>query len=385
MTGLRLPRWYRERVEPVPDDEDLRVSTLELFFDLVFVFTVTQLTHVVSHDYRTGFPQTFLMFGVIWWIYAGYAWLTNAVPPRRPARRILLLVAMAGWLIVAMAVPDAFGGTGVWFSVGMLIVVLVHGAMYLQSTRAFVPVFIANVTGVGLTFGADFTHGALKYALWLAAVAIMWLSPVIAGQAGFRLHAGHISERHGLVVIITIGESVVAVGAAAGGAHLSARLVLIGVLGLCLAACLWWAYFTRDLERAEETLAGCADTAVRTGKILWGFFFWHVPILLGIVAIAAAMGSAIAHAEAPLGPGPRWALSAGLTAFLVGSMLFRRVMNLHHGWTRAAAAVAAPCTVPLGQIAAAWQLSALVAILLAMLIAEDVGTSRRRDQVVTFE
>nr|BFF24705.1 hypothetical protein GCM10025732_26700 [Glycomyces mayteni] len=154
MTRL-LPRWFVEHIDPVPDQDELPVSTLELFFDLIFVFTVAQFTAIIAHDPLTGLLQTVLMFGFLWWMYAGYSWLTNVIPPVRPARRVLLLCAMAGWLVVALTIPAAFEGGSVWIAVGMLVVVVVHGLMYLQAARAFGPVFLANLVAVAAVFAAE--------------------------------------------------------------------------------------------------------------------------------------------------------------------------------------------------------------------------------------
>lgn len=236
--NLPLPRWYREKVEPTPDSEDQRVSTLELFFDLVFVFTVTQLTHVLAHDFTAGVAQTVLMFAVIWWMYAGYAWLTNVIPPARPARRILLLLGMCGWFIVALAAPDAFHGTGGWFAIGMAVVVLVHGAMYLQATTKFLPIFARNLVAVGLIAVAAYLHGVWPYLLWTLAAVLMWSSPYFADRSAFRLHPNHIAERHGLVVIIALGESIIAVGHGAAEEDLTPAVVAVALLGLALAACM---------------------------------------------------------------------------------------------------------------------------------------------------
>ncbi|GAA4924555.1 low temperature requirement protein LtrA [Stackebrandtia albiflava] len=364
------PRWFRERVEPVPDTASMPVSTLELFFDLVFVFTVTRLTHVLGHDYGAGALQTILMFGVIWWMYAGYAWLTNAVPARRPLRRVLLLVGMAGWLTTGLAVPDAFHGSGGWFALGMAVVVTVHGVMYLQSTRRFLPIFAANLLSVGALAVAAAVTGPARYALWAVAVAVMWLSPLVSGQRGFRLHAGHIAERHGLVVIVALGESLLAIGLVAADLPMGGHVVSVAVLGLAIAASLWWYYFARDAEPGETALTGETDQVRRARKVLGGYFYAHVPILLGIVTMAAAVSASIGHLTTPLGHGAEYALAAGPALFLLGTVWFRAVMGLPGRPGRILTAVVLAATVPLGAVAAGWQLVAVLAVLTAGLALE---------------
>ncbi len=215
---MRLPGWFAERGEPTSPELELRVSTLELFFDLVFVFTVTQLTTLLVNGFAEETPaaaaqggpvegplRVLLVFGVIWWMYSGYAWLTNTIPPVRPARRILILLGMAGFLIMALAIPTAFDGGGWAFALGYLIIVLVHAGLYLQATASFVRVVPFNLAATALLFAAGFADGVLVYLLWAAAMVLLWGSPYFIGQKGFPLHPAHIVERHGLLVIVALG------------------------------------------------------------------------------------------------------------------------------------------------------------------------------------
>ena len=372
MTLLRMPHWFREPVEPTSDTEELRVSTLELFFDLVFVFTATQLTVLLAADFA-NLPQVLLMFGIIWWMFAGYAWLTNAVPPLRLTRRFFMLLAMSGWLIIALAVPGAFGAKGVGFAIGLLIVVVVHGLLYLQSTRRFLRMFGMNLTGALLVLVASGTTGGWQYALWFAALGVMWSSPYVTGQRGFPLHPGHITERHGLVVIIALGESVVAIAVGIGndGGPLSASVIATALLGLALSASLWWAYFHVDQERAETALATTDDQVRRTRMVLFGFFYAHVPILLGVIVLSAGVKKAVAHVGDPLSLGGQLALAGGVALFMLGSAAFRSILGLPGAMTRAVTAVLVLLTIPLGQFAAALQLLVIVVLLVGALAMEE--------------
>ena len=195
-----------------------RVSNLELFFDLVFVFTITQLTSVLeAHPTPRGLLQVTLMLAAIWWMYDGYAWLTNTVAPDRLGRRLLLLASMACYLVLALAIPHAFSGSGTAFGLAYLAVVLVHAALFTRASsqsvvRAIIGLAPFNLGTALLVLAAGIAGGTLEYVLLGAAVAIEWTSPYLLSHTGFEIGTEHFVERHGLVVLIAIGESVVAVG-----------------------------------------------------------------------------------------------------------------------------------------------------------------------------
>ncbi|MBO3731557.1 low temperature requirement protein A [Glycomyces niveus] len=371
MTRL-LPDWFVERINPVPDEDDLPVSTLELFFDLIFVFTVAQFTALIAYDPLMGLIQTVLMFGFVWWIYAGYAWLTNVIPPERPARRTLLLCAMAGWLVIALTIPAAFKEEGgVWIAVGLLVVVLVHGLMYLQAARAFGPVFIANLVAVAAVFAAELgPDGVWRYALWAASAVIVWTVPIWHGQRGLNLHPAHITERHGLVVIVALGESVVAIGIGAAGLPIDADLLVAAVLGLAIGACLWWSLFVHDLPQTEHALTATKDAVKRVRKVLVGLSYAFIPVLVGILVTAAGLKHAVGHAMEPLDLASTLLLSGGVALFLLGTAGLRASMPLPRAWERVVLAVAVLALAPLGLVNTALQLGAIVIVLVAGLAVE---------------
>ncbi len=223
-------------VMPEPATAPTRVSTLELFFDLVFVFTVTQLTRGArgASERCAGCSQVALMLGAIWWMYGGYAWLTNAVAADRTSRRLLLLGGMASYLVLALAIPHAFSGSGTAFALSYLAVVLTHVALFTRSSSAGVVQAILriapfNVATALLVLAAGVIGGTAEYWLLGAAVTIEWISPRLVSDSGFEIGAEHFVERHGLVVLIAIGESVVAVGAGAGGHAVDLELVAVVV------------------------------------------------------------------------------------------------------------------------------------------------------------
>jgi low temperature requirement protein LtrA len=270
---------------------DIRVSSIELFFDLVFVFAITQLTTLLTQDPTIiGLARAVLIFGNVWWMYGGYAWLTNAVPPREPALRLFILVGMAGFLIVALSIPHAFGDSGVAFGVGYLVVTLVHTGMFLRTSedsalQALGRLGPFNAITAVLLLLAAFTDGALRWTLWSASFALHWITPYFIPVSGFSIRAAHFVERHGLIVLIALGESVVALGMGLVGRDLRAGFILTSVLGLSVAAALWWLYFDGEDERAERALRG-ADRAQTPWLALYAFGYAFLVILGGIIIFA---------------------------------------------------------------------------------------------------
>ena len=357
----------------------LRVSTLELFFDLVFAFTLTQLSAQLADR---GFSlaaaaQVLLVFGVLWWMYGGYAWLTNARAPDSTGTRLLLLLGMAGFLVVGLAIPRGFtapqaGGSGLALGLGYLLVVAVHSMLYYRVNRNIVRVVPFNVSSALLVIVAGLAGGGARYALWAAALAIQILGPMILPVAGrFEISPAHFVERHGALIIVALGESVAAVGIGAASLAVSVQLVTAVVLGLALSACLWWAYFGGgDDERAQDAMTG-ARPERRPGMALAGYFFAHAPMLLGVVTLAAGVKVTIGHATEPHPARQALALGVGVGLFLAGDAAFRQVMGIGRAWARYAAAAFAVATAALGAVVAVEaQLAVLTAALVAMLAAE---------------
>jgi low temperature requirement protein LtrA len=357
-------------------DRAVRVTTLELFFDLVFVFTMTQLTAVLADDLSAlGLLRVVLMLGVIFWMYGAYAWLTNAVATERATRRLILLGGMAGFLVLALAIPDAFSGGGVPFGLAYLIIVAIHVGLYarassVRTVRAILRIAPFNLVSALLVLAGGFVGGTGQYVLWGCAFLLEWVTPRLAGVGGFDIGVSHFVERHGLVVIVALGESVVAIGIGAGGLPVDAPLAGAAVLGLLLSACLWWIYFGGDEVRAERAMAA-APPERRPRLAIDAFGYCHIPILLGVIAVAAGMKPTIAHAFDPLTTGQAAALAGGVALFLLGDVLFRRTLAIGRGPLRTVAALLAPVTIPLGvAVSALAQLAVLVLLLAGLFAAE---------------
>ena len=244
-----------------PEAEDSRVTSLELFFDLVFVFTLTQLTALLAKSLSwESLLQSFLIFIVLFWMYGGYVWLTNSVPPVTASRQLLLIAGMSAFLICALAIPNAFHATGVVFGIGYLLVMLVHGFMYLRAVgwkaARFVPM---NFLSAGAVVGAGLVQGSARYWLWLLAIGLHIVTSFLGTGTRFELRVSHFAERHGLLLLVALGESIVAIGA--GGPQLDLRFILAAVLGLLLTAALWWIYFAHDDEQGRATMLARPNNA----------------------------------------------------------------------------------------------------------------------------
>ena len=365
------------------DAVPLRVSTLELFFDLVFAFTLTQLTELLARDLSVkGVAQVLLIFGVLWWMYGGYAWLTNTRTPDRTPERLLLLVGMAGFLVVGLAIPHGFGpehaDSGAALGLGYLIVVLVHTSLYYRLNRNIMRIAPFNITSALLVILAGEVDGPAVYALWAAALAIQVLSPLIVHPGGrFEIQPAHFVERHGALIIVALGESVAAVGITASREDVAGSIVAAAVLGLALTACLWWVYFgTGDDDRAERAFTTAAP-AQRPGLALSAYFFAHIPMLLGIVAMATGVLLTIGHAAQPHPVGQAIALSGGVALFLAGDAWFRSALGIGSPWARLATAVFALAATALGAaVAVEAQLAVLLAALVLMLAGERYAAWR---------
>jgi len=358
-----------------------RVSTLELFFDLVFVFTITELTFLLAAEPTVrGLLQVGLLLGVIWWMYGGYAWLTNAVAVDRLGRRALLLGGMAGFFVLALAVPGAFADPGPGFGLAYLGVVLVHSALFGRAASVGVARAMARITPFNIlaalcVLGGLWIGGTTAYVLLGVAIVLEWGTPRAKPVGGFEIGAAHFTERHGLVVIVAIGESIVGVGLALRDAGFGVGAAATALVGLALAAGLWFVYFGSDRDRAAEAALAGAPSDRRPRIALDAFGTWHLGILLGIVVLAAGLEHAVEEPFDTVATADALFMAGGLALYLVCDAGFRGALGLPVAVGRRLVALAfVAATVPLGLgVAAFAQIAALAAILPAMLAAEDAA------------
>jgi low temperature requirement protein LtrA len=373
------------RSAPAHEEEtistELRVSTIELFFDLVFVFAVTQLTSLLAGEpTMAGLGRVVLIFGNLWWIYGGYAWLTNAVPPQASRLRLLMLVGMGGFLVVALAIPTAFAGGGVLFGVGYLLVTMVHTGMFLTSSqesavRAMRRLGPVNALTALLLLAAGFTDGVLRWTLWAASFGLHWISPFFTAVPGFPVRAAHFVERHGLIVLIGLGESIVAVGIGVAGDQ--PDTVVTAVLGLTVAAALWWLYFDGEDERAERAL-DAAPVERASWLALYGFGYAFLPMLGGIIVFAAGVKNAAIRYSEPLPASTAWSLAAGVALYLVGLAWFRWLLGIGPLGARLLLAGVVLGTASIGlAFSPQAQLAVLAAVVVGGVLAESAWMHRK--------
>jgi low temperature requirement protein LtrA len=347
------------------------VTPLELFFDLVFVFAFTQVTTLMSDDTTWGgLGDGLLILAALWWAWAGYAWLTNAVDPDEGVVRGAMLVAITAMFVAALVVPDAFGAHGVLFGVAFLIVRLMHVALFALAGRgdrdllsAVLRITPSTVVGAGLIIAAGFVDGALKPALWLIALSVDYFGPLVSGASGWRVHPGHFAERHGLILIIALGEALIAIGVGVGDTRISAGVILTAVLGLVVATSMWLAYFDFFSIRAEQMLSERSGPE-RNALARDAFSYLHLPLVIGIVLVALAMKKTLAHVEDPLDTIPALGLFGGSALYLLayGAIRIRVARTLSRGRSVTAiifvallpVATAVPALVALALATAVW-------------------------------
>jgi low temperature requirement protein LtrA len=285
-----------------------RVTPLELFFDLVFVFGITQVTNLMSADPTwPGLGRGLLVLAALWWAWTGYAWLTNMLEPEEIAVRAGMVAAMAALLVVALAVPEAFDDRD------MLGAIL----------RYLPPAIVAPL----ILIGAGFADGRTQAALWIGALAIDYLGALIGRGEGWRISPAHFAERHGLIVIIALGESIVSIGIGAMEVSLTPGVVTAAALGVLALAALWWAYFDIYAVMGERRLAA-ASGAARGRFARDHYSYLHLPMIAGIVLFALGLKKTVEHVGDPLETVPAVALCGGVALYFFVHVLMRVVTVL---------------------------------------------------------
>jgi low temperature requirement protein LtrA len=349
-------------------EREQRVTPLELFFDLVFVFGFTQVTTVLSDDPTWGgLGHGLLILAALWWAWAAYAWLTNTVDPREDAVWGAALVAMAAMFVAALAVPEAFDRHGVVFGVAFLIVNVVWLTLYALAARRdrdLLAAILRNapsaLAGTALIIAAGFVHGGLRPMLWLAALAVGLFGPLLGGISGWRVQPAHFVERHGLIVIIAIGESLIAIGLGARSTEIGTGVIVAAVLGLVVTTSFWLAYFDFFPIRGQQMLADRSG-AQRTALARDAYTYLHLPMVAGIVLFAFAMKTTLAHVGDELDTIPALGLCGGPALYLLAYVALRLRVSRTLGRGRLIAAVACALLFPIVVVVPALLALALVA------------------------
>jgi low temperature requirement protein LtrA len=349
-------------------EREQRVTPLELFFDLVFVFGFTQVTTVLSDDPTWGgLGHGLLILAALWWAWAAYAWLTNTVDPGEDAVWGAILVAMAAMFVAALAVPEAFDRHGVVFGVAFLIVNVVWLTLYALAARGDRDLLAAilrnapsDLAGAALIVAAGFVHDGLRPMLWLAALVVGLFGPLLGGISGWRVQPAHFVERHGLIVIIAIGESLIAIGLGARSTEIGAGVIVAAVLGLVVTTSFWLAYFDFFPIRGQQMLADRSG-AQRTALARDAYTYLHLPMVAGIVLFAFAMKTTLAHVGDELDTIPALGLCGGPALYLLAYVALRLRVSRTLGRGRLIAAVACALLFPIAVVVPALVALALVA------------------------
>jgi low temperature requirement protein LtrA len=310
--------------------EGERVTPLELFFDLVFVLALTQCTTLMARSPTwVGLLKGVLALGMLWWAWTGYAWLTSVVDPEEGSVRLVIFTAMAAMLVAALCVPGAFGREALLFACAYAVVRGAHIALFTIASRED-PALRRSVAGLGystaiatgLLFVAAATSGALQLGLWSVALVLDMGGPFLFGADGWKLVPGHFAERHGLIVLIALGESIVALGVGARTV-IDADIVIAAVLGVIVAATLWWVYFDVTALVAERRLSRVEEGRERNEMARDSYSYLHFPMVAGIALLAVGFKVTIEQGGGPLKLVPTFALLGGGAAYLLAHVAFR--------------------------------------------------------------
>ncbi len=342
------------------------------------VFAITQVTTYLSENPTWGgLLRGMLLLGALWWAWSAYAWLTNTLDPEEGAVRMAVFAAIAAMLIVSLAVPGAFGADGVTFAVAYLIVRLLHLVLFTIAGRgdhdlmgAVLRIVPFAILGPALLLVAGFLHGTAQVELWVAALAIDYLGPLVGHTRGWRVSPEHFIERFGLIIIIALGESIVAIGVGAAGVPLDKEVITAALLGVTVAACLWWSYFDWVIYVGQARLVE-ATGVVRAALARDVYSYLHLPMVAGIVLFAFGLKTTLPHASEPLPTIPALGLFGGVALYFLAHVLVRLRIGGGLGHGRPVATVVLFGLFPLGVVMPALASLALVAAVCVGLIAYE--------------
>jgi low temperature requirement protein LtrA len=364
--------------DPDQDDEH-RVTPLELFFDLVFVFAITQVTSLLADDPTWGgVLRGMLVLAALWWAWAVYAWLTSAMDVDEGGIRLTMLASMGAMLVVALAVPGAFADDAVLFGVAYLFVRVLHlvlSAIVAREDRdrrgALLRFAPTAVFGPSLLVVAGFLEGNPRIALWVVALAIDYFGPVVIGFGrGWRVAPEHFAERHGLIILIALGESIIAIGVGAGF-ELGMGEVVGAALGIVIVSALWWLYFDVAAIFARRRLMQARGVELHR-LALHAYSYLHLPMVAGIVLFALGLKTTLDHVGEDLDTVAAVGLCGGAALYLVGhiAFLFRTTGRVFRRRTIGAAVLLAllPAAVTIPALAAL----ALVGAVCSLVVAYEV-------------
>ena len=377
------------RVSAVLRGEEARVTPLELFFDLVFVLAITQCTALIAAQPTwEGLAKGMLVLGVLWWSWVGYAWLTSVVDPEEGVVRIAIFAAMAALLAAALAVPEAFDSEALTFALAYAVVRVAHIVLFAMASRddpllrrSVAGLAGSTAVGVVLLAAASLADGVLQGALWGVALLLDMAGPYFFGADGWTLAPSHFAERHGLIMIIALGESIVAIGVGAE-AGVDAGVIAAATLGIAVAAALWWLYFDVVALVAERRLARAAPGRERNEMARDSYSYLHFPMVAGVVLLALGLKKTLGDVGEPLASIPAVALLGGVALYLLAHVAFRW-RNVHTlSRQRLVCAVLLVALVPAAlELPALATLALVTALLVALIVYEAIRFAEARDRV----
>lgn len=323
----------------VREDGEARVEPVELFFDLVFVLAISQLSHrLIEHPSLHGGIETLVLFVAIWWSWINTAWVTNWLDPHRTRVRLLLFALMAAGLIVSMSIPEAFAGRGLWFAGAYVAMELGRTGFAALAMRRhdranhvnFIRILIWQAAAGALWIAGALADGDIRLWLWLAAIIFYSIGPIVyfavpglgmAHAEDWNVDPAHLAERCSLFIILALGESILVMGATFSRVEWD-QSVLSGVaIALAATVAMWWLYFNIGSVRAEREFAASAVP----GKVArLAYTYLHLPIVGGIVIAAAAADWVIAHPHGPVESYVAWGVLGGPALYLAGNSAFKR-------------------------------------------------------------
>jgi low temperature requirement protein LtrA len=366
------------RLTAVLRGDDERVTPLELFFDLVFVLAITQCTALMAHeDSWEGIAKGLLVLGILWWAWVGYAWLTSVVDPEEGIVRVVMFAAMAALLVCALCVPTAFDDGATILAVAYAIVRFAQVGLLIIASRddpqlrhSTLGLAISTAIGCSLIASAALADGALQGGIWALALVLDMGGPIFIDTEGWRLVPHHFAERHGLIVLIALGESVVAIGAGVERA-VDGGIALAAIFGITVVFALWWLYFDVVALVAARRLVNAEPGRERNQIARDSFSYLHLPMVAGIVLLALGIKKTLAHTGDELDTVPAVALLAGTAVYLLAHVAFRW-RNVHRfSWQRLLAAAVCVALLPVAVAVPALLALGLLAAVLAAVVAYE--------------
>jgi low temperature requirement protein LtrA len=379
-----------ERLQPelgggVVAGEEHGVSPVELLWDLVFVFAVTQVGTLLSRELSwAGFGRSMLVLALVWWAWSAFVWVANAEDTDSPGLRLTLLAALVLIFISGLAIPHAFGDQATLFAVTYAGVRFMHLALYASSARhghasweAIAGFSLTVTVGMVLLVVGSLLPSGWQVALWTLAAAIDYAGPGLLTRQRLRglqrVAVAHFAERYGAFIIICLGESIVAIGLSATREPLEAQLVALVACGLLITIGLWWIYFGRLAAAAAARLRDHDEPVLAASD---AYSYLHLALVAGIIIFAVGMRHAVTAVAASLSDAPRLAVCAGLALYLLGHVAFEARMLGRPSYGKIFAALALLVVFALGSGWRAWVLVAADTLVIALLCAWEALSER---------